>query len=146
MTTRKRSKSSIKHPVPGLPDIHLTRRQKNLADIFVHGVPNEEGVMERVTITKAGPLAGYAQGQSGRAVASKTLRLPHVQAYIFQQVAEKVGMSAVGAVHAVAHLSESAQSEYVRLEASKDILDRAGFKAPDKKIIQQDVAITIDLG
>ena len=29
-------------------------------------------------------------------------------------------------------LSAGAKSEYVQLEASKDILDRAGFRAPDK--------------
>jgi phage terminase small subunit len=146
MARRKRSKSSLKHPIPGLPDISLTKRQQKLADIIVFGVENAEGVAETVSITKAAPLAGYAKGDSGRVTASRTLRLPHVQAYIFQKVAELVGMSAIGAAQSLAMLSKTANSEYVKLEASKDILDRAGFKAPDKVSIQQEVSITIDLG
>ncbi len=113
---------------------------------MVFGVENAEGVAEKVSVTKAAPLAGYAKGDSGRVTASRTLRLPHVQAYIFQKVAELVGMSAVGAAQSLARLSTGASSEYVQLEASKDILDRSGFKAPDKVSIQHEVAITIDLG
>jgi len=143
---QRRSKSSIKHPVPGLPDISLTRRQQILADTYVNGVPDDDGVMKRVTVTKASEIAGYAKGESGRSAASRTLLLPHVQAYIFQKVAELVGTSAIDAAHAVAELSRSGKSEYVRLEASKDILDRSGFKAPEKVSHQHAVAITIDLG
>jgi hypothetical protein len=45
-------------------------------------------------------------------------------------------------------LSESAKSEYVQLEASKDILDRAGYKAPDKHMHLHagDIKVSIDLG
>ena len=44
-------------------------------------------------------------------------------------------------------LSGDAKSEYVQLEASKDILDRAGFKAPDKHmhIHAGDIRVNIDL-
>jgi hypothetical protein len=146
VTKKKRSKSSLKHPVQGLPDISLTQRQRKLADIMVDGVADEDGVTKPVTVTKAAQIAGYAKGESGRTVASRTLRLPHVQAYLFQRVAEGIGLSAISAGHVVHRLALTAKSEYVRLEASKDILDRSGFKAPDKVQHQHEVAITIDLG
>ena len=44
-------------------------------------------------------------------------------------------------------LASGAKSEYVQLEASKDILDRAGFKAPDKHMHLHagDISVSIDL-
>jgi hypothetical protein len=44
-------------------------------------------------------------------------------------------------------LAQGAKSEYVQLEASKDILDRAGFKAPDKHMHLHagDISVNIDL-
>jgi hypothetical protein len=44
-------------------------------------------------------------------------------------------------------LSSGARSEYVQLEASRDILDRVGLRAPDKVShnIQGDIKINIDL-
>jgi phage terminase small subunit len=113
---------------------------------MVDGEADENGVTSPVTVTKAAQLAGYAKGNSGRSVASRTLRLPHVQAYLFKRVAEGIGLSAISAGHVIHRLALSAKSEYVQLEASKDILDRSGFKAPDKVSIQHEVAITIDLG
>ena len=81
------------------------------------------------SITEAAGLAGYASGDSGRVTASKALRLPHVQAYMMQSIAESMGVSATIAAAKLVQLSRGAKSEYVQLEASKDILDRAGFKA-----------------
>ena len=44
-------------------------------------------------------------------------------------------------------LCQGAKSEYVQLEAAKDILDRSGFKAPDKHqhLVGGDFKINIDL-
>jgi len=44
-------------------------------------------------------------------------------------------------------LARGAKSEYVQLEASKDILDRAGFKPPDRHMHLHagDIAVQIDL-
>jgi hypothetical protein len=52
------------------------------------------------------------------------------------------------AVHKVASLAQKAKSEYVQLEASKDILDRAGFKPIDRAQVQVagDIRVQIDLG
>ena len=80
------------------------------------------------TITEASKVAGY-KGNSSRVSASRMLRKPEVQQYMFEQIQKNLGMSAVKAQHRLLDLCSSAKSEYVQLEASKDILDRAGFKA-----------------
>ena len=100
------------------------------------------------TIKQAAQAAGYAEGESGRVSASKALALPHVQAYMMQRVRDELGAKATLALHQVTRLSSSAKSEYVQLEASKDILDRAGLKAPDKHMHLHagDIKVEIDLG
>jgi hypothetical protein len=99
------------------------------------------------TVKDAAQVAGYADGESGRVSASKALALPHVQAYMMQRVRDELGTKATLAVHQVAKLSMSAKSEYVQLEASRDILDRAGLKAPDKHmhLVAGDIKVNIDL-
>ena len=44
-------------------------------------------------------------------------------------------------------LSTNAKSEYVQLEASKDILDRAGYKPVEKSmsLVQGNISVSIDL-
>ena len=100
------------------------------------------------SIKDASQTAGYAEGESGRVTASKTLKLPHVQQYMMQQVADSIGLHATKAVSRLAKLSSGARSEYVQLEASKDILDRAGFKAPEKQLhlVAGEIKVSIDLG
>ena len=79
--------------------------------------------------------------------ASKALRLPHVQAYMMQRVAETMGLNATTAAARLVQLAQGAKSEYVQLEASKDILDRAGFKAPERHMHMHagDITVSIDL-
>ena len=117
----------------------LTAKQRALVDTLV---------ATGCSITDAASTAGYAQGESGRVTASKTLRLPHVQAYMMQVVAETLGISAARAASKMVQLATDARSEYVQLEASKDILDRTGFKPPDRKqiVADGDISIRIDLG
>lgn len=121
-----------------LVDKKLTRRQQALVDTLV----SEGG-----SIAQAAAKAGYAPGDSGRATASKTLKLPHVQRYMAQAVQERLGINALVAVQRVAALSESARSEYVQLQAAQDILDRAGYKPIDRSQVQiaGDIKVSIDL-
>ena len=116
----------------------LTNKQIALVDTIV---------ANGCTIKEASVLAGYAEGESGRVTASKTLKLPHVQQYMMQVVSESIGLSATTASHRILTLARGAKSEYVQLEASKDILDRAGFKAPDKHmhLVSGDIRVAIDL-
>ncbi|SVA71275.1 uncharacterized protein METZ01_LOCUS124129 [marine metagenome] len=116
----------------------LTTKQKELVDTIV---------TTGCSITEASQKVGYAKGESGRVVASKTLRLPHVQRYMMERIANTIGLGAISASRKMVELSNGARSEYVQLEASKDILDRAGIRMPDR--VQHEIAgevkINIDL-
>lgn len=116
----------------------LTAKQTALVDALV---------ANGCSITEAAGLAGYAAGESGRVTASKALRLPHVQQYMMQRIAETMGVSATVAAARLVQLSQGAKSEYVQLEASKDILDRAGFKAPERTmhLHSGEISVSIDL-
>ena len=116
----------------------ITAKQRKLVDTFV---------ATGCSIKKASEVAGYAKGESGRVSASKALKNPNVQAYLMLQVSESIGLNATKASHRLLQLSQDAKSEYVQLEASKDILDRAGFKAPDKHqhLVAGDIKVNISL-
>ena len=115
-----------------------TAKQRALVDALV---------ANGCSITEGARLAGYASGESGRVTASKSLRLAHVQVYMMQRVAETMGVSATIAAAKLVQLARGAKSEYVQLEASKDILDRAGFKAPERHMHMHagDISVSIDL-
>ena len=116
----------------------LTTKQMALVDTLV---------ATGCTITQASSQAGYARGESGRVTASKALKLPHVQQYMMMRVQDTIGLNATKAVAQVSKLATSAKSEYVQLEASKDILDRAGYKPIERAQVQLagDISVSIDL-
>ena len=118
--------------------VKITEKQKKLVDTLV---------AKGCSIKQASDEAGYAKGESGRVTASKALRTPHVQQYMMQAIADNMSINATKALNKIVQLSSNAKSEYVSLEASKDLLDRAGFKAPDKvmHIHVGNVNVKIDL-
>jgi len=119
----------------------LTKKQRKLVDTLV---------TSRLSITDAAVTAGYANGikcEAGRCAASKALRLPHVVAYMMQETSAAMGVDAARARQSIATMSSEARSEYVKFLASKDILDRTGFKPPEKHVHehgQLDVNIRLD--
>jgi len=117
----------------------LTEKQLALVDTLV---------ATGCSVRQAAESAGYAQGESGRVSAHKALAQPHVQQYMMQGVSEQLGMNATVAAAKVLKLATGARSEHVQLEASKDILDRAGFKPIDRSQVQVagDIKVSIDLG
>jgi len=121
------------------PETGLTAKQEALVE---HLVANGG------TVKDAAHVAGYADGDSGRVSASKALALPHVQSYMMERMRQELGVKATLAAHQVARLAVNAKSEYVQLEASRDILDRAGLKAPEKHMHLHagDIKVEIDLG
>ena len=118
--------------------VKITEKQKKLVDTLV---------AKGCSIKQASEDAGYAKGESGRVTASKALKTPHVQQYLMQAIADSMSVNATKALNKIVQLSGSAKSEYVSLEASKDLLDRAGFKAPDKVMHSHvgNVNVKIDL-
>ena len=121
-----------------LDKLRITKKQKLLIDTIV---------ATGCSVKNASEIAGYAKGESGRVTASKTLRLPHIQEYMQQRVRESIGLNATKASNKMLELSSNAKSEYVQLEASKDILDRAGYKPVEKSmsLIQGNINVSIDL-
>ena len=117
----------------------LTPKQTALVDTLV---------ATGCSIRQAAADAGYADGESGRVSASKTIRLTHVQQYMMQRIQEQLGLNATMAAARVMTLAQGARSEHVQLEAAKDILDRAGFKPIDRSQVQVagDIKVSIDLG
>ena len=121
-----------------LDKIRITKRQRLLVDTIV---------ANGCSIKEASLIAGYSKGDSGRVTASKTLRLPHIQEYMQMRIRESIGINATKASLKMLELSTSAKSEYVQLEASKDILDRAGYKPVEKSmsLVQGNINVSIDL-
>ena len=76
------------------------------------------------------------------------MKAAHVQQYMQQRMNETFGITATTALATVRRLSQGAKSEYVQLEASKDLLDRAGYKPVDRAQVQVagDIRVSIDLG
>ncbi len=119
----------------------LTDKQKRLVDTIV---------TTGCTITEASKIAGYStrtSNESARVSASRTLRIPKVQRYMMECVSRTIGLGAVTASNKLIHLADKARSEYVQLEASKDILDRVGLRTPEKiqHNIGGDIKVNIDL-
>ena len=119
----------------------LTDKQKRLVDTIV---------TTGCTITEASKIAGYStrtSNESARVSASRTLRIPKVQRYMMECVSRTIGLGAVTASNKLIHLADKARSEYVQLEASKEILDRVGLRTPEKiqHNIGGDIKVNIDL-
>ena len=119
----------------------LTDKQKALVDTIV---------ATGCSIKEASKSAGYSSKgseEAGRVSASRTLRLPKVQKYMAMRIADTLGLGAVSASKRLIELSSGARAEYVQLEASRDILDRVGLRAPEKvkHSFEGDIKVNIDL-
>jgi phage terminase small subunit len=91
--------------------------------------------------------AGYAE-KSAHVEANRLLKNPLILQEIYKRTALAVGAAAPRALMTIIGLSSDAKSDYVKLEASRDILDRAGLRAPDRvdHRIDGELKISIDLG
>lgn len=116
----------------------LTSKQKKLVDILVS---------TGCSVSDASRQAGFKES-SAAVQGYQTLKKAHVASYMYEQIKESFGISSLKAQHKLLELSQNAKSEYVQMESAKDILDRAGFKAPDKHQHQivGDFKVNIDLG
>jgi hypothetical protein len=77
----------------------------------------------------------------------QAIRKPHVKEALQQAIGDALLDGAASAIVKVKELVQH-KSGYVALEASKDLLDRAGFKPVDRSqvAVAGDVKISIDLG
>ena len=89
--------------------------------------------------TDAAIAAGYAQANEGY----RLLANPLIQQEILKETLSRLGMAAPQALSTVMRLSEGARSEYVQLQAAQDLLDRAGFRPPDRVDHRVDASLTV---
>jgi len=97
--------------------------------------------------TQCAIKAGYSP-KSAKVEASRLLKHDKVLNQLQAQAIKTLGYRTIQALDTVSNLSASANSEYVRLEASKDILDRAGIKTDEgnRTNLGNAIQVNIDLG
>jgi phage terminase small subunit len=94
---------------------------------------------------RAAIAAGY--GKAGAAVAaSRMLRNQTICEAIVQASRMMLVAHGPAAIATVSTLMKRAKSEYVRLEAAKDVQTRIGLAAPTKVLVGGQVTINLDLG
>lgn len=104
----------------------------------------EEMVLNGRSKTDAITAAGYTATSGGYAA----LKKDHVKQYLAALIRDHLLESSIKAIRQIDSLITGAKSEYVQLEASRDVLDRAGFKPIEKHAHLHGgaVDIKIDLG
>jgi phage terminase small subunit len=120
----------------------LTDQQRLFADYYFelnHG-------------TKAAIKAGYAE-KAAHVQASKLLKNGKVREYIEglhkerrERIMNRLAAYAEEAVEDLRVLAKDADSEAVRLQANKDIMDRSGYKPTDKIESKTDLNGKIEFG
>lgn len=90
--------------------------------------------------------AGYSK-KSAHVEASRLCRNSNVLQALYDRTISSLSVDAVRALATVSSLSQDAKSEYVKLEASKDIMDRAGLRVQEEEssTIGNDIVVKIDL-
>jgi len=134
----RRTNAVLSDAVFAAPARAMTRMQQRFVDAYLaNGGKGTEAAAE----------AGYAIG-SADTQASNLLRNPLVQQAIMRSTLTAIGLSAVPALMVVTKLMSAAKSDYVKLEAAKDLLDRAGLAAPQRVDHRLDSSLTVsfDLG
>lgn len=98
-------------------------------------------------IREAALSAGYSKSNPTQS-AYAALQVPHVMAYMQSLVAIRLMTKTTGASSTLIDLATGAKSEYVRLQAAQDLLDRVGMKAPEKvdHRVTGELSVSIDLG
>lgn len=116
-------------------DEGLTELQERFVDLFLANGGNGAKA--------ARDLGGMGTG-TAEVYASRTLRKPEVQAAIVRRSTAAVAAMVPGALKSLKRLSTGARSEYVKLEAVKDVLDRAGV-GEQKPSTAVAIQVNIDL-
>jgi len=98
------------------------------------------------TATQCAIKAGYST-KSAKTEASRLLKHDKVLKALQNQAIKTLGYRSIQALDTISHLSSNANSEYVKLEASKDILDRAGIRTEDgaQTRVGNAIQVNIDL-
>jgi phage terminase small subunit len=96
--------------------------------------------------TQAAKDAGYSE--SGAHVeANRLLKNPLIIQEVHRRTVMAIGAALPSALKTITRLSSGAKSEYVQLEASRDLLDRAGMRAAQRidHRVDGELRVSIDL-
>ena len=104
-------------------------------------------MIEHVVATGDGHSATARALNCNRSSVVQAMNDPYVQELLQQKVGERLTRASAIASNTLIKLARQGKSEYVQLQASDSILDRTGFKPPDRSIhqVQGDVSIRINL-
>lgn len=105
----------------------LTKKEKGFANDFIQTGNGVESAMNNYDVSTY---------NSAGAIASQNLKKLKIQEYIANHAEDAEAM--------IYKLSQSAKAEFVRLGASKDIMDRAGFK-PTEKVETKNTNINVNI-
>lgn len=111
------------------PKSSLSPRQRALADAYCRNIIDQLGF----THAEMAVAAGYAPGNevSLKVMASRTLRLPHVQAYIRERAREYLAEGGMEVATALRELTTQRDDKRVRLDAAKAVGLAIGLTARD---------------
>jgi phage terminase small subunit len=135
----------ITHSAPGKREMSVAADELGLTD------KQEAFVRYLVSGTCKGPKeAAERAGYKGMYVSQTSWQLMQnekVKAFLAIATRARLLEGAAQAANTVIDLSAGAKSEHVRLQASQDVLDRVGYREPDKKQMHHTggVSINIDL-
>lgn len=113
-----------------LTGVNLTRKQKKYADLVLAGKSQTQAAIEAYDISKP-------QSSTPRTIGAENMAKPSIIEYI-QSMAK-------GAASRVEELSKKAKNEAVKLNANRDILDRALGKAVEYQRVQMQGEVHIHL-
>jgi phage terminase small subunit len=103
----------------------LTKKERGFAKTYIDTGNGTQAVMEHYDVTSE---------NSAASIASQNLRKLKIREYIESKAQDASSM--------VYELSQYGEAEAIRLNASKDILDRAGFKPIEKS---QNINVNVEV-
>ena len=109
--------------------------------------PLRLAMMDHIVATGDGHSATARALNCNRSSVVQAMNDPYVQEVLQQRVGDRLSRASAIASNTLIHLARQGRSEYVQLQASDSILDRTGFKPPDRSIhqVNGDVSIRINL-
>jgi hypothetical protein len=120
-----------------------------MQDTALEGLTDRQAAFISAYVANGGKvgLAATRAGYTSKNEGSRLLRDPKIVKAIQTLMQDAIGVHAVAALGTVVKLARSAKSDYVKLEAAKDLLDRAGFKPPDKALLKVagDLTVSFDI-
>lgn len=118
-------------------DKELTEQQINFIEYY----------LDLAHVTKAAIQAGYSK-QTAASQGSRLLKNVKIQEYMAQRREERkeaihlqLASYAEDAIQELYKLMKEAESESVKMQAIKDVLDRSGYKPVEKQETKQDTKI-----